>query len=80
MITEDKKKELIDWISSLENQSMLEHLMELKNSNETEKIYFVSEEEREGIERGLDDLKEGRVKAHENVKKELKSKYPRFFK
>lgn len=80
MITEDNKKELIDWITNLENQSMLEHLMELKNTEETEKIYFVSEDEREGIERGLDDLKEGRVKSHENVKKELKSKYPRFFK
>lgn len=80
MITEDKKKELIDWISNLENQSMLEHLMELKNTDESEKIYFVSEAEREGIERGLDDLREGRVKSHDEVKKEIKSKYPRFFK
>jgi hypothetical protein len=79
MITEDKKKELIDWISNLENQSMLEHLMELKNTDETEKIYYVSEAEREGIERGMKDLKEGRIKSHDEVKKDLKSKYPRFF-
>jgi hypothetical protein len=79
MITEDKKKELIDWISNLENQSVLEHLMELKNTDETEKIYYVSEAEREGIERGMKDLKEGRIKSHDEVKKDLKSKYPRFF-
>lgn len=80
MITEDNKKELIDWITNLENQTMLEHLMELKNTGETEKIYYVSEAEREGIERGLEDLKEGRIKSHDEVKKELKSKYPPFFK
>jgi len=79
MITEAAKRELIDWISTLENQSMLEHLMELKNSNESEKIYQVSDLEREGIQKGLDDFKEGRVISHEDVKKETKAKYPRFF-
>lgn len=79
MITEAEKRKLIDWISTLENQSLLEQLMELKKSSETEKIHIVSNVEREGIERGLNDLKDFRLKSQEDVKKEIKSKYPRFF-
>lgn len=79
MITEAEKRKLIDWISTLENQSLLEQLMELKKSSETEKIHIVSDVEREGIERGLNDLKDFRLKSQEDVKKEMKSKYPRFF-
>ncbi len=79
MITEAEKRKLIDWISTLENQSLLEQLMELKKSSEAEKIHIVSDVEREGIERGLNDLKDFRLKSQEDVKKEMKSKYPRFF-
>jgi hypothetical protein len=80
MITEANKRELIDWITSLENQSMLEHLMELKNSDETEKIYIVSDLERRAIQEGIDSLeKEGGI-ADEEVKKITKAKYPNLFK
>lgn len=80
MITEAEKRELIDWISTLENQSMLEHLMELKNSNETEKIFHVSDLEREAIEEGIKSLEEEGGVSHEDVMKMTKKKYPNLFK
>lgn len=80
MITEDNKKELIDWITNLENQSMLEHLMELKNTDETEKIYFVSEAEREGIDAAIKSIEEGKGISHEEVTEKFRKKYPKIFK
>jgi hypothetical protein len=79
MITEAAKRELIDWISTLENQSMLEHLMELKNSNESEKIYQVSDLEREGIDAALKSIEEGKGVPHEEVTAKFRKKYPKIF-
>lgn len=80
MITEENRKKFIDCISSLENQFMLEHLMELKNSSEADKIYMISDQEREGIKRGLKDLENGKVKTNEEVKAELRNKFSHFLK
>lgn len=80
MITEAAKRELIDWISTLENQSMLEHLMELKKSSETEKIYQVSDLEREAIQEGIKSLEEEGGISNEDVMKMTKKKYPNLFK
>ncbi|HSF55554.1 MAG TPA: hypothetical protein VLA71_17495 [Algoriphagus sp.] len=80
MITEENRKKFIDCISSLENQFMLEHLMELKNSSEADKIYMISDQEREGIKRGLEDLENGKVKTNEEVKAELRNKFSHFLK
>lgn len=80
MITEAEKRKLIDWISTLENQSMLEHLMELKKSSETEKIYQVSDLEREAIQEGIKSLEEEGGISNEDVMKMTKKKYPNLFK
>ncbi len=80
MITEAKKRELIDWISTLKNQSMLEHLMELKNSNESEKIYHVSEPEKDAIDAALKSIDEGKGMPHEEVTEKFRKKYPKIFK
>ncbi len=80
MITEAAKKELIDWISTLENKSMLDHLMELKKSSETEKIYQVSDLEREAIDVALKSIEEGKGVSHEEVTEKFRKKYPKIFK
>lgn len=80
MITEAAKRELIDWISILENQSMLEHLMELKKSSETEMIYNVSDLEREAIDAALKSIEEGKGVPHEEVTEKFRKKYPKIFK
>jgi acyl transferase domain-containing protein len=80
MITAGEKKDLIDWIINLENQSLLNYLFELKAANESNEIIFqVSEQEREGINRGLDDWENGRTKTHKEMKDELKLKFPHLF-
>jgi RAB protein geranylgeranyltransferase component A len=81
MITSGEKRDLIDWITNLENQSLLKHLMELKAANESnETVFQVSEQEREGINIGLDDWENGRTKTHKEMKDELKLKFPHLFK
>jgi len=80
MITAEEKQNLIDWITNLENQSLLQHILELKEAHESnETIFQVSEPEREGIKRGLDDWENGRVKTHKEMKDELKLKFPHLF-
>ncbi len=80
MITAGEKQDLIDWIKNLENQSLLQHILELKEAHESnETIFQVSETEREGINRGLDDWENGRIKTHKEMKDELKLKFPHLF-
>lgn len=59
---------------------MLEHLMELKKSSETEKIYQVSDLEREAIQEGIKSLEEEGGISNEDVMKMTKKKYPNLFK
>lgn len=80
MITAAEKQELIDWVKNLEDQTLLQHLKELKDSEDEKGNYMVSESEREGILRGLEDLANGRTKSHEEVQAELRQKFPHFFK
>ncbi|OOG74834.1 hypothetical protein [Algoriphagus sp. A40] len=80
MITEENRRELIDWISSLENQFMLQHLMELKNSTESDRIYMVSDQERIAIKEGIESFKKEGGVSHDEVLQLTKKKYPNLFK
>ena len=77
MITAEEKQDLINWIKNLENQSLLQHLIEVNEANES--VFQVSDQQREGIIRGLEDWKNGRVKTHKEFQNELKSKFPHLF-
>jgi len=70
MTQETVKLELIEWLSTLADSDTLEYLKMIKDSR-TEDDWFknVSEEEKAGIERGLNDIKAGRVVSHAEVKK-----------
>lgn len=62
MSTEAIRNELIDWISKLEDQSLLGSLLGIKRATQpTDWADDLSPEERRSIERGLDDLKNGRM-------------------
>jgi hypothetical protein len=80
MITAGEKQDLIDWITNLENQSLLQHLMELKNSIDSDKIYIVSDQERIAIKEGIDSLENEGGVSHEDVMKMTREKYPNLFK
>jgi hypothetical protein len=80
MITAGEKKDLIDWIINLENQSLLNYLMELKNSSDSDKIYIVSDQERIAIKEGIESIENEGGVSHEDVMKMTREKYPNLFK
>ncbi len=80
MITAGEKQDLIDWIKNLENQSLLNYLMELKNSSDSDKIYIVSDQERIAIKEGIESLENEGGVSHEDVMKMTREKYPNLFK
>lgn len=64
------KIELIEWLQNLKDIDTLKFLKVLKDSSTKNQDWFheLSEEEKEGIERGLEDIKNGKTFSHEDVK------------
>lgn len=65
------KVELIAWLSELEDQNTIEYLKEVKELCETKNDWWedLTQVQKNGIEKGLKDAKEGRITSHEEVKK-----------
>lgn len=66
-----EKLDLIEWISKLNDKSIIEKLKEVRNSYSHSKDWgdFLNQEEIESIEEGLKDMEEGRVHSHETARK-----------
>ena len=64
------KLELIEWLSNLEDEETINYLKVVKDSKNIDNDWWddLSIEQKKGIERGLKDVDEGRVIAHEEVK------------
>jgi hypothetical protein len=65
------KLELIEWLTKLDDRETIQYLKVVKDSKTTSNDWWdsLSGEFREGIERGLKDVEEGRVTSHDAVKK-----------
>jgi hypothetical protein len=65
------KLDLIAWLSKLEDQDTIEYLKVVKESQEAGADWWddLSDVQKEGIEKGLNDIKEGRVISHEVIRK-----------
>lgn len=65
------KLELIEWLTKLDDDETLAYLKVVKDSKTSNLDWWddLSESEKEGIERGLRDIDEGRTISHEEVKK-----------
>lgn len=60
MNTENIKLELLDWLKKLNDKSILTSLLQFKKANETGDWYDqLTEEQRDSLERGLNDIKKG---------------------
>lgn len=59
------KIELIQWLTTLEDENILKRLIEFRQSA----VYQLSEAEERSIDEGLEDLKNGNVVPHDEVKK-----------
>lgn len=57
------KLDLIAWLSKLEDQDTIEYLQVVKESQEAGTDWWdeLTEVQKEGFEKGLNDIKEGRV-------------------
>ena len=65
------KLELIEWLTHLDDDDTISYLKIVKDSCETGSDWWqeLSEDQKEGIERGLRDIDAGRVTPHDQVKK-----------
>lgn len=70
MNLDSEKLKIIDWITNLKDESIIARIKLLKDHpNETDWWDEISDAEKASIERGLEDIKAGRVVDHSEVKK-----------
>jgi hypothetical protein len=65
------KLELIEWLTKLDDKDTINYLKVVKDSSSDKNDWWqsLSEDQKQGIMRGLQDIEEGRVIEHEEVKK-----------
>ncbi|MBL7876038.1 MAG: hypothetical protein JNL53_10255 [Cyclobacteriaceae bacterium] len=67
---EKEKLEIIKWVTNLKDDAAIERLRMLRvNPKKLDWWNEVTEEEKAAIEKGLADIKAGRVKPHKEAKK-----------
>ncbi len=65
---ENKKIELIQWLSTLNDASLIDKLMKLREKEKTDWWNEISESEKKSIEKGIQDADNGNLTSHSNVK------------
>ena len=66
---QNKKLELIQWLSTLEDSNLIEKIMELRKRESKDWWNSISENEKQSIEKGLQDAEEGKLNPHTNARK-----------
>jgi hypothetical protein len=70
MNLETEKQKIIEWIKGLSDQSLIEKIKLIKeNKLPSDWWDEISEEEKLSIERGIEDIRSGRIIPHDQVKK-----------
>ena len=66
-----EKLDLIEWISKLNDTSIIDRLRQIKEDYSKSKDWYdtLKKEEVESINRGLKDFEEGRIHSHETARK-----------
>ena len=65
----NKKLELIQWLSSIEDSNLIDKLMDLRKKESRDWWQTISESEKKSIEKGLKDADEGKLKPHSKARK-----------
>ena len=65
---ENKKIELIQWLSTLEDQSLIDKLLKLRDAENTDWWQELSAKEKASIEKGIKEAEEGKLKPHSEVR------------
>ena len=66
---QNKKIELIQWLSTLNDESIIEKLMNLRESEKTDWWKEISKEEKNSIVQGIKDADSGKLKPHSEARK-----------
>jgi len=66
---QNKKIELIQWLSTLNDESIIEKVMKLRESEKTDWWKEISKEEKKSIEQGIKDADSGKLNSHSEAKK-----------
>jgi hypothetical protein len=64
----NQKLELIQWLSTVEDSSILEKIMELRKKESKDWWNSISESEKESIELGLKDAESGKLNPHSKAR------------
>ena len=80
MDVQSVKLEFLEQYLKVNDASIIEKLYDTLKEELSKKPLALSKEERSAIERGLDDIKNGRVLSESQVKDTLRKKYPNLIK
>ena len=75
MDMQTKKLDLIDWLVNLEDERILDKLSSFKNEETSDWYDDVPEEAKASIQRGLEDVRQGKLIPHEKVMENIRKKY-----
>ncbi len=64
-----KKLELIQWLSTIEDSSVLDKVLDLKNQENKDWWNSISKTEKSSIEKGLQDAEQGKLIPNQSVRK-----------
>lgn len=64
-----KKIELIQWLTTLEDSSIIQKILDLRIKESKDWWEEISEEERKSIDKGISEAEEGKLKPHSEAKK-----------
>ena len=65
----NKKLELIQWLSTLEDSKVIEKIIDLRKSQSKDWWNSISDAEKQSIEQGLSDADSGKLNSHQNARK-----------
>lgn len=70
-----EKYKIIEWITTLKDKTMISRLKSLKEEAKDEDWWDeLSTAEKEGIQKGLQDIEDGNTISHEEVMKQMKKR------
>ncbi|TXK71765.1 hypothetical protein [Mesonia sp. HuA40] len=65
---ENKKIELIQWLSTLNDKSLIDQLMKIRDKEKTDWWKEISTAEKNSIEKGIQDADNAKLTSHHKVK------------
>jgi predicted transcriptional regulator len=79
MNIQTEKLDIIQWLARVNDSRIIRQFMLLKKSNEETASVNLTSAEKDAIDKGLESIKEGRFKSHEEVAEATRKKYTHLF-